>query len=215
MSGRLVLVVGPSGAGKDTILSGAKILLVGKRNLVFPRRFVTRLNVPSTEDHVSMSEAEFTTAVSENAFALWWGAHGNHYGIGRSIEGELAAGATVCINCSRAVIEEAVARFTQVHVVEITAPREILVARIVARGRESPEQAMLRVSRQVPDYPTGVNVTRIVNDESPDRAIMAFCAFLQALENAGSNPGGRPFDCQNEQENRNDNGRGFIVIEHL
>lgn len=214
-AGHLVLVVGPSGAGKDTILRGAKSVFAGKRNLVFPRRFVTRLNVPAAEDHVSMTEAEFTTAVSENAFALWWGAHGNHYGIGRSIEGDLAAGAIVCINCSRAAIEETLARFPIVHVVEITAPEAVLVERIMSRGRENADEALQRVSRQVPDYPPGTRLTRIMNDGPPDHAIQAFCSFLQSLEYASADPGGRALDHQHEKENRDDDGCGLVVVEQL
>lgn len=214
-TGVLVLVVGPSGAGKDTVLTGAKARFFGNCNLVFPRRFVTRLNVPATEDHVSMTEAEFNTALSENAFALWWGAHGNHYGIGRSIEGDLAAGATVCINCSRTVVDVALARFPNVHIVEITAPTDVLVTRIMSRGRETAEQALQRVARGVPDYPVGVTVTRIVNDGPPTRAIDHFCAILKTLEDAGPNPGGRTLDGQNQQKDRNNDGCGLVIVEHL
>ena len=75
--------------------------------MVFPRRFVTRLANAAAEDHVSLTEMEFAIAVADEAFALWWRAHGNSYGIGRSIEGDLAAGAVVAVNCSREAIGEA------------------------------------------------------------------------------------------------------------
>ena len=165
--GHLVLVTGPSGAGKDSVMMGARAALRVDHNVVFPRRFVTRLSKPDAEDHVSMTETEFSVAQAEGAFALWWRAHGNCYGIGRVIESHLASGATVVVNCSRAAVGEACRRFANVTVIEITAPEDILVSRIVARGRETAEQARERVARKVPDYPAGSRVVRIVNDGPP------------------------------------------------
>jgi phosphonate metabolism protein PhnN/1,5-bisphosphokinase (PRPP-forming) len=210
--GHLVLVVGPSGAGKDSVMSGAKERLRGDGRFVFPRRFVTRLSNPDAEDHVSLTEAEFDFAVAEGAFALWWRAHGNSYGIGLIIESYLGSGSIVVVNCSRASIAEACARFVNVTVAEITASDDTLVRRIVSRGRETEEQARARVSRKVPDYPQGVRIVRIVNDGPLELAVSAFCDVLQ---NPVANPGRCPLDSQNEKEDRNDDGRGLIVVEHL
>lgn len=185
-AGHLVLVVGPSGAGKDSVMMGAKALLRGDDNVFFPRRFVTRLSNPDAEDHVSMSEMEFAVAVADGAFALWWRAHGNSYGIGRFVESHLDSGATVVVNCSRASVSDARDRFPNVTVIEITAPEEILVSRIVARGRETADQARERVSRKVPDYPPSVRVERILNDRTLDEAVAAFCAILRGLNSSSS-----------------------------
>jgi phosphonate metabolism protein PhnN/1,5-bisphosphokinase (PRPP-forming) len=212
MTGQLVLVVGPSGAGKDSVLNGARDRFRGNRNVVFPRRFVTRLSNAAAEDHVSLTEMEFAIAVADDAFALWWRAHGNFYGIGRSIEGDLAAGAVVAVNCSREAIGEAVERFARVRVVEITAPVDVLVSRIVSRGRESAEQARERVSRQVAEYPAGIEVTRIVNDGSLEQAVDRFCSLL---EDAIADPGRGPLDGEDQKEDRDDDGRGLVIVEHL
>jgi ribose 1,5-bisphosphokinase len=212
MAGQLVLVVGPSGAGKDSVLNAARDRFRGNRNVVFPRRFVTRLSQAAAEDHVSLTEMEFAIAVADEAFALWWRAHGNFYGIGRSIEGDLAAGAAVAVNCSREAIGEAIERFASVRVVEITAPVDVLVSRIVSRGRESAEQALERVSRRVAEYPAGVTVTRIVNDGALDRAVGDFCAIL---EDAIAYKGRGPFDGKDQEKDRDDDGRGLIIVEHL
>ena len=212
MAGHLFLVVGPSGAGKDSVLNGARERLRDDRGVVFPRRFVTRLSNAATEDHVSLTEMEFAIAVADDAFALWWRAHGNFYGIGRSIEGDLAAGAVVAVNCSREVIGEAVERFGKVTVVEITAPAEVLVSRIMARGRETAEEAFRRVSRQVADYPEGIVVVRIVNDGPLERAVSRFCAVLK---DPVADPGRRPLDGQHQEEDRDDDGGGLVVVEHL
>ena len=155
--GHLVLVVGPSGAGKDAVMTGARAVLTAQDNVMFPRRVVTRLSNPDAEDHVSMTEKEFAVAVADGAFALWWRAHGNSYGIGRFVESHLDSGATVVVNCSRASVADARDRFADVTVIEITAPEDVLVSRIVARGRETAEQARERVKRKAPDYPPGAS----------------------------------------------------------
>lgn len=213
--GHLVLVVGSSGAGKDSVLRGAKADFAGDRRFVFPRRFVTRFADANAEDHLTMTDMEFAIAVSENAFALWWKAHGNCYGIGNSIEADLKAGCVVAVNCSRAIIEEAAARFANVTVAEIVASPEVLVSRIVARGRETEAEALQRVSRSVPDYPAGIPLVRIENNGVLQDAVDKFCDLLEALENAAANPGGRALDNKDKQENGDDDGRGLVVVEHF
>lgn len=212
MAGHLVLVVGPSGAGKDSVLNGARERFREDRSVVFPRRFVTRLSNAAAEDHISLTEMEFAIAIAGDTFVLWWRAHGNYYGIGRSIEGDLAAGAVVAVNCSRQAISEAAERFGNVTVVEITAPTDVLVARIVARARETPEEALRRASRQVADYPQGITLVRVMNDGPLERAVDQFCAVLK---DPVADPGRGPLDGQHQQEDGKDDGRGLVVVEHL
>jgi ribose 1,5-bisphosphokinase len=212
-SGCLVLVVGQSGAGKDSILREVSLRLGGDRRFVFPRRFVTRMADRSAEDHVTISEMEFALAIGDGAFALWWRAHGNGYGIGRSIEAELAAGRTVVINCSRTVIAEAMRRFPTLLVVEVTAPPEVLHARIVGRGRESEAEAWQRVTRDVPVLPADVPLMRIDNAGSLDSAVSLLHAALLRLQDSAANPGGRTLDGENKQEDGDDDRRGLTILE--
>ncbi|WP_373505801.1 phosphonate metabolism protein/1,5-bisphosphokinase (PRPP-forming) PhnN [Aestuariivirga sp.] len=213
--GHLVLVVGPSGAGKDSVLRGARQELAGDRRFVFPRRFVTRFADVSAEDHFTMTDMEFAIAVSEDAFSLWWEAHGNFYGIGKSIEADLKAGCVVAVNCSRAMLDQAAAQYPNVTVAEITASPGVLVSRIVARGRETEAEAIQRVSRSVPVYPAGLQIVRIENNGALQDAVDRFCDILEALENAVSNPGGCALDNQDKQEDGDDDGRGLVIVEHL
>ena len=157
--GRLILVVGPSGAGKDSLIAGAKALLADDPRIVFPRRIITRKH-NDAEDHETLNPAAFDAAVARGTFSLWWEAHGLKYGIHRSIDDEIAAGCTVVCNVSRTIIEEARARYASVVVVAVTAPPDILAARLLNRGRGSDGQIEKRLSRDIE-----------LSDISPDAVI--------------------------------------------
>jgi ribose 1,5-bisphosphokinase len=144
--GRLVLVVGPSGAGKDTLLNGARAACAFDPAVVFPRRVVTRPK-SDTEDHDSIDAAAFERAASEGAYALSWQAHGNSYGIPAAIEQDIRAGRTVVCNVSRTVVESARRRYGFVTVVEITAPDQVLQSRLTSRQRGSDGEIAQRLER--------------------------------------------------------------------
>ena len=144
--GRLVLVVGPSGAGKDTLLKGARAACAYDPAVVFPRRVVTRAT-SDAEDHDSIDTAAFARAANAGAYALWWQAHGNSYGIPVTIDQDIRAGRTVVCNVSRTVVESARRRYGFVTVVEITAPEQMLQSRLTSRQRGSDGDIARRLER--------------------------------------------------------------------
>jgi phosphonate metabolism protein PhnN/1,5-bisphosphokinase (PRPP-forming) len=169
----LILVVGPSGAGKDTVLGLARSALDGDPRFRFVRRTITRAADAGGEDHDAVTDAEFAT----RDFALQWEAHGLKYGIPIDIEADLAGGRVVIANISRGAIGRAAARYP-VRVVEVLASPEILAQRLAARGRETAADIAARLARAVP-IPDGVPVDRVVNDTTPDTAADAFVALLR------------------------------------
>jgi ribose 1,5-bisphosphokinase len=177
--GHLVLVVGPSGAGKDSIINGARNVFANNHRVVFPRRIVTRKADITTEDHETLTEMGFALAVAKGEFSLWWSAHGNAYGIPLVIEHDLAEGRTVVFNCSREVVAEACKRFLKTTIVEVTAPRDILVQRIVARGRENEAAAVQRASRHVEPLPSHLPVVRIENSGELSHAVLSLCRVIE------------------------------------
>jgi ribose 1,5-bisphosphokinase len=144
--GRLVLVVGPSGAGKDTLLKGARAACAYDPAVVFARRVVTRPK-SDAEDHDSLDTLAFARAVDEGAYALWWQAHGNSYGIPSSIDRDIRAGRTVVCSVSRTVVDAARQRYGFVTVVEITAPEQVLQSRTASRQRASDGDIVQRLER--------------------------------------------------------------------
>ncbi len=142
--GRLVLVVGPSGAGKDTLMNGARAACADEPTVVFPRRVVTR-PASEAEDHETVGAELFDRMVAERRFVLWWHAHGNRYGIRSSIDDNIRCGQTIVCNVSRTVVALARQRYACVAVVLITAPRRVLEARLASRARPSDGDIMQRM----------------------------------------------------------------------
>ncbi|TCQ78369.1 ribose 1,5-bisphosphokinase [Ochrobactrum sp. BH3] len=147
--GCFVAVVGPSGAGKDTIMDAARVALAGDTRFHFVRRIITRPQMPGTEDHDSLDEAAFTKAADEGAFALHWQAHGLNYGLPKSLDDEIAEGTVVIANVSRRVLGDIRRLYAERSVVVISATPEVLAERLASRGRESREEITARLAREV------------------------------------------------------------------
>jgi phosphonate metabolism protein PhnN/1,5-bisphosphokinase (PRPP-forming) len=178
LPGKLVLVVGPSGAGKDSLLRQAAEHLADNQRIVFPRRAITRPNSDATEDHDSLTTDGFRTAEENGDFALSWEAHGLHYGIPSSIRRDLGAGRLVAVNVSRTVIPEAGRRFPNLGVLHISAPAAVIAERLARRGRETAADIASRIGREPPHFEDRYETVTIVNDTTLDRAAAAFTAAL-------------------------------------
>jgi len=164
MDGTLFFVVGPSGTGKDTLLSGAKDALADDNRFVFARRTITRPANLGNEGHLSTTPEEFARKSERGGFLVTWDAHDLRYGIPIEFAAELRSGRNVVVNGSRAAAPELLARMKNVVVIEITAPSEIIAQRLLARGRESAKEIAVRLRRVTPPLPAGARSVEISND---------------------------------------------------
>jgi ribose 1,5-bisphosphokinase len=146
--GRLILVVGPSGAGKDTLIGLARAVCADDEAVVFPRRVVTR-EATASEDNEHVSFEAFQQTCASGGFAVHWEAHGHYYGLHRGIDDELRAGRTVVVNVSRTVVDAMRRGYAHVTVVSITAPSDVLAQRLAARARGSDGRIEHRLRRTV------------------------------------------------------------------
>jgi len=144
--GRLVLVVGPSGGGKDTLIAGARAACAGDASIVFPRRVITRAST-AFEEHDTLTDIAFRQSAAAGGFALWWEAHGLRYGIPAAIDADLQAGRTIVCNVSRTITRSARQRYASTTVVHVTAPPDVLQARLAARERGSDGDLADRMAR--------------------------------------------------------------------
>lgn len=180
-TGVLVLVVGPSGAGKDALMEGARGALADDQGFRFARRLITRPALAGAEDHDSCDEAAFVAARTRGELALSWAAHGLHYGIpARELAG-IAGGEVVIANISRGAISQAEALAERVVVIEITAPAAVLAKRLAARGRESEAEIAARLAREAQLLTGRAALRRIVNDRTIAEGADELVGLLRAL----------------------------------
>ena len=175
----LVLVVGPSGAGKDTLINAAKASLAADPRFVFPRRVVTRPVVAALEDHDSVTPEQFALQEANGAYALSWEAHGLRYGLPRTIVDDIAAGRVVVMNGSRAMVGTARAKFPGTMVVLVEARPEVRAQRLAGRGRETAAEVAARLAREVDA--SIENAIRVDNSGSAADGIARFLAALRAM----------------------------------
>jgi ribose 1,5-bisphosphokinase len=163
--GRLFFVVGPSGAGKDTLIAGA---IAADPSLIWARRCITRPEQAGGEPFEGLPDAEFDARLAAGTFALHWAAHGLRYGVPHTALAPLAQGRDVLLNGSRGAIDQARAALPDMAVILITAPESILAQRLAARGRESAGDIAQRLERASFALPSGVYAVEVINDATPE-----------------------------------------------
>lgn len=177
--GRLLYVVGPSGAGKDSVLEWVRAHLPGGAPVAFAQRTITRAAQARGEANRRVSAMQFEAERAQGRFAMHWRANGHAYGIGREVRDWLAQGLTVVVNGSRAHLPHAIADFPALEVVHVTAAREALRRRLQARGRETHEQIQHRIERgEALRLPAAIPCIEIRNDAELGEAGRALLGCL-------------------------------------
>ncbi|WP_454853218.1 phosphonate metabolism protein/1,5-bisphosphokinase (PRPP-forming) PhnN [Rhizobium binxianense] len=168
--GIMVVVVGPSGAGKDTLMNIAARHFADRDDVHFVRRVITRDGDAGGEDHLAVSEAGFASMEQAGAFAVWWEAHGLKYGIPAEVSVALSGGHLVVANGSRSALHRFQVVFPRLKVVNVTARPEVLAGRLEARGRETHEDIMARLARGPLTVRGDYDVTELDNSGSLEEA---------------------------------------------
>lgn len=181
--GIFFFVVGPSGAGKDALIDGAKTALSTSERYVFAQRTITRLANSPGEKHHAISETEFIDAEKKGHFLISWHAHGLHYGLSKTLLEDIQHGQHVIANGSRTVIQQLATLVPRLIVIEITAPVDVLAQRIAKRGRETVAEIQARLSRQAPLNTANIEYYQVMNDETVEEGISRFITVLGTLSN--------------------------------
>jgi phosphonate metabolism protein PhnN/1,5-bisphosphokinase (PRPP-forming) len=169
MLGVLILVTGPPGVGKDTLLDGARRALAGDQRFRFVRRAIDRPRDKRIESHEPIEPSEFSLRREAGAFAFAWRTEGVQYGVPIDIVLDLEQGRAVVLNLNRALVADAASRFP-LRVIEIKAPPDVLARRLVAKGRGDAVDAARRLSRPYP-MPPNLTIETVHNDGTIEQGV--------------------------------------------
>ena len=177
----LIYLMGPSGAGKDTLL--CKLRQSVRPDVCIAQRYITRPNGADAEEHIAVSETQFLQLQARGCFALSWQAHGHYYGIGTEIDQWLANGRMVIVNGSRQYLPQARTRYAgRLHPVCLDVSLPVLAQRLQQRGREDQQQIALRLARAEQYRQTlPADCLYLNNDGELDSTLLAFQALLDTL----------------------------------
>ena len=145
--GKLVLVVGNSGSGKDSIISGVVERFPSNlKKIHLTRRYITR--PPSeTENNISITPQIFKEMSLQKKFSLEWHIYDLDYGVPIDIDDWLKRGHLVIVNVSRTIVKKARSIYHNILVVFISVPFNITLKRVKERARESGKLLQNRIQR--------------------------------------------------------------------
>jgi len=145
--GKLVLVVGNSGSGKDSIISGVvQRYPPNLKEIHLTQRYITRPS-SETEDNIVVTPEIFKEMSHQKKFALEWHIYDLDYGIPIDIDDWLKKGHPVIVNVSRTIVKKARSIYRNVLVVFISVPFDITLKRVKERARESGKLLQERIQR--------------------------------------------------------------------
>lgn len=174
METKVILIVGASGVGKDTLIKEAKKELKKKFNFI--RRYITR-KPDKSEKNFFLEDSAFEILKENDFFISCWDAHNNLYGISKdSIKNK-----TNIISISRSKISDFEKNFDKVYVINITLNDTELKRRLIKRGRENIKEIEKRLERKY-DKIEARNLIVFQNDKSFDDSVKAFIDTLKEID---------------------------------
>lgn len=176
----IVYVMGPSGAGKDSLLQYARAAIGPGERIAFAHRYITRPAQDGGENHVALSMLEFETRRDAGLFAFHWRAHDTSYGIGVEVETWRRAGFVVVVNGSRQNFAELDAGRRGIVPLVVTAAPGIRAERLARRGREDAVRIRERLARE-PELPPAVAAATVDNSGTLEDAGCRFTAILRVF----------------------------------
>ena len=177
--GTAIVVVGPSGAGKDSVMGFSARHFTGDGRVVFATRVITRPADAGGENHRSVDSETFLRLKREGAFCVSWEAHGLSYGVPAETRDAVEAGCVVIVNGSRQALPAFADAFPRVRIVTITANAEVRAERLARRGREGAAAIAARLDRRPREPECALENVTIDNSGPLETAGNAFVALLR------------------------------------
>ncbi len=171
MKTKIVLIVGPSGVGKDSLLKEARKFL--DDSFTFLNRYITRKPCKN-EDNFYLDEYAFEILKHNSFFISTWNAHGNYYGIAKN---SIKNGINI-ISISRSKIKDFENFYDNVFTINITVSKENLRKRLKLRGRETEDEIEKRLNRTY----VKVEAKNLIEFDNSERLELTSKKFLELLK---------------------------------
>lgn len=176
MNTKIVLIVGPSGVGKDTLIKAAKKQLKNEANFV--KRYITR-KPDKNEKNFYLDKFAFEILKHNSFFVSSWSAHDNFYGIAKnSIKNTLNI-----ISISRSKICDFEKIYDEVYTINITVNKEELKNRLLTRNRENEEEIEKRLNRSYKKI-EAKNLIEFDNSLKIEQSVFNFVKLLKQIQNS-------------------------------
>ena len=179
--GSLVLVVGASGVGKDTLIGGARQALDNDKRFAFLRRIVTRAAGLGGEEHDILDLGTFLHMEEAGRFALSWEANTLRNALPLSLDTDLSLGRVVVASVSRHAVAQARAKYPNCAVILVTAEISRRAERLSRLGLETADQVSARLARDSAAVPAGIEPLIIDNSGAVAMGVTAFVMALRTI----------------------------------
>ncbi|MGB3750116.1 MAG: AAA family ATPase [Arcobacteraceae bacterium] len=172
---KIILIVGPSGVGKDTLIDYVKKELNEDDDYNFINRYIT--SIPDeNEKNYYLEEEAFRILDDQDFFISAWYAHKNCYGIAKN---DILEGINI-ISISREHISDFEEKYEHVTTIHVTLPKLMLLERLRLRRRESEAQIMQRVKRSYEKIESK-NLIEFENVKKIDKSAKAFMKIIKSI----------------------------------
>jgi len=172
---KIILIVGPSGVGKDTLINYLKKELDNNDDYNFINRYITRIP-DENEKNYYLGEEAFRILNDQGFFVSSWYAHKNCYGIAKN---DILEGINI-ISISRKHISDFEENYEHVTTVHVTLPKLMLLERLRLRKRESEAQIMQRIKRSYEKIESK-NLIEFENVKKIDKSAKAFLQIIKSI----------------------------------
>ncbi len=161
----LILIVGPSGSGKDTLIRACREYFRDWKRVNFCKRYITR-PPDENEDNFYVCKRGFEVLKREGFFGIFWEAYNYMYGIPFY---EIKSGHCNFISVSRSVIKDVEKRYSRVITLCIQADKNEVKKRLFQRKREPEDIIERRLRRYDVEIQASHKITFINQGDIEDR----------------------------------------------
>jgi guanylate kinase len=180
--GNLFVVAAPSGAGKSSLVKALMELDAQVQPSISHTTRAPRGQEKHGREYYFVSDAEFDSLISDQAFFEWAHVHGNRYGTSRmAIESRLSRGEDVILEIDFQGAYQIKKIFTGAVLIFILPPSlEELRTRIERRGEDPSESIELRMQNAREEIAEAKNFDFVIINEIFERALFDLKAIVSA-----------------------------------